>query len=360
MKSRFFLILVIGFFIVPTSFVLANTIFEEIICRVNNEIITSSEYEEAKNLIKRQLSQNQEATSSEKLTQILDERQKLLLSNMIEDRLLVQKAMELKMTADTDVIKYLDRLRKENSLPTIEALEKVMLQQGINPIDFKKRLKDQSLREQVLGREVYYRIQITNTEINDYYESHQEDFNRKEQVRISEILILTEDKNSDGIKLLRKRAEEVLEKARSGEKFDELALEYSKGPTARTGGDLGFFPKGQLRKEIEDVTFALRRGQITGILKTPDGFRIFKVTEKHQAGLQSLESVKDEINSKIIDERAKPAIKRYLTKLRSKSYIQIKSGYVDSGAGVDPSSAKDDPIASEVVKPLTLDAEGKK
>ena len=296
-----------------------------------------------------------EIANQEKKTQVLKEREKNLLSDMIEDRLLVQKAMELKMTADGDVIKFLDRLRKENGLPTIEALDKVMLEQGISPIDFKKRLKDQSLREQVLGREVYYRIQISNSEINDYYESNEADFHRKEEVRISEILIPTEGQNSDGIKLSKKRAEEVLEKARNGEKFDELVLEFSKGPTVRRGGDLGFFPRGQLRKEIEDVTFTLRRGQITGILEGTDGFRIFKVTEKHQAGLQSFESVKEEISTKLIDQKAQPAIKRYLTRLRTKSYIKIKSGYIDSGAGT--ASVKDDPITAEIVRPLTLDAE---
>ena len=353
MKLRWFFILVTWTFIVPTSVVLANTIFEEIICRVNNQIITSSDYEEARNLIKKQLSRDQEVNSSGKMTQILDEREKNLLSDMIEDRLLVQKAMVLKMNADTDVIKYLDRLRKENGLPTIEALEKVMSEQGINPIDFKKRLKDQSLREQVLGREVYYRIQISNKEMKDYYESNEADFHRKEGVRISEILILTEGQNSDEIKLSKKRAEEVLEKARNGEKFDELVLEFSKGPTVRTGGDLGLFARGQLRQEIEDVTFNLRRGQITGILEGTDGFRIFKVTETHQAGLQSLESVKEEIQRKLIDQKAQPAIKRFLTNLRSKSYIKIKSGYIDSGAGT---AAKDDPITAEIVRPLTLDA----
>ena len=356
MKLRLFFILVTWTFIVPTSFILANTIFEEIICRVNNEIITSSDYEEATNLIKRQLSQDQEINSSGKVAEVLKEREKHLLSDMIEDRLLVQKATEMKMTADGDVIKFLDRLRKENGLPTIEALDKVMLEQGISPIDFKKRLKDQSLREQVLGREVYYRIQITNSEINDYYESNEKDFHRKEEVRISEILIPTGGQNSEEIKFSKKRAEEVLEKARNGEKFDELVLEFSKGPTARQGGDLGFFPRGQLKKEIEDVAFALRRGQITAILEGTDGFRIFKVTEKHQAGLQSLESVKEEISSKLIEQKAQPAIKRYLTKLRSKSYIKIKSGYIDSRAGSDPASVKDDPITAEIVRPLTLDA----
>ena len=117
-----------------------TTIFEEIICRVNNDIITKSEYEEAANLLKLRV-QGQKKLSGEQLAQAVSEGEKDLLKNMIEERLLVQKAVELGMTADTDVIKYLDRLRSENNLPSIEALEQTMRQQGINPVEFRKRIK---------------------------------------------------------------------------------------------------------------------------------------------------------------------------------------------------------------------------
>jgi len=347
-----------GLLLLPLSIsLMANTIFEEIICRINNDIITSSEYENAKNIIRKSL-KAEGKLSQERLAEALDKRKNNLLKDMIEERLLVQRAVALNLTADTDVIKFMDRLRKENNLPSIEAVEIAMREQGINPTEFKRRVEEQSLREKVLGREVYYRLQISSEEVKKYYDSHQKDFDRPEQVRLQEILILTGEKEPAEVQKLEKKAEEALEKARTGEKFDEIAAEYSDGPTAKGGGGLGFFRKGQLHKEIEAVVFSLRRGQITDILKSKDGFRIIKVIEKHRAGIQSLEAVKGEIGNRLMANKAIPALKRYIVTLRKQSYIKVKPGYVDSGAEVETASSDGD--ATELTKPRAFESQVRK
>jgi len=347
-----------GMLLLPLSMsLMANTIFEEIICRINNDIITSSEYENAKNIIRKSL-QAEGKLSQERLAEALDKRKNKLLKDMIEERLLVQRAVALNLTADTDVIKFMDRLRKENNLPSIEAVEIAMREQGINPTEFKRRVEEQSLREKVLGREVYYRLQISSEEVKKYYDSHQKDFDRPEQVRLQEILILTGEKKPVEVQKLEKKAEEALEKARTGEKFAEIVSEYSDGPTAKQGGGLGFFPRGQLHKEIETVVFSLRRGQISDILRSKDGFRIIKVIEKHSAGVQSLEAVKGEIGNLLMVDKAVPALKRYIVNLRKKSYIKVKPGYVDSGADVGTASSDDK--APELPKPMAFESHVKK
>ena len=337
-----------------------TTIFEEIICRVNNDIITKSEYEEAANLLKLR-TQRQQKLSGEQLAQAVREGEKDLLKNMIEERLLVQKAVELGMTADTDVIKYLDRLRSENDLPSIEALEQTMRQQGINPVEFRKRIKEQSLKEQVLGREVYYRIQVSTSEIKTFYEANRDKFDRPEQVRLQEILIASNGKTPSEVEGLRKRAEEVLEKARGGEVFGDLVAQYSEGPAAKEwGGDLGFFGRGKLPKEVEEIVFSLRRGQITDIVEGRDGFRIFKVIEKNIAGIQPLDSVKDQIRTKLVEDKAVPAVRKYMETLRRQSYIRLKEGYVDSGAEVETASAEGDQPAGDELPPAAFEGKQEK
>ena len=324
-----------------------TTVFEEIICRVNNDIITKSEYEEAVTLLKLR-TQSQQKLSGEALAQAVREGEKDLLKNMIEERLLVQKAVELGMAADTDVIKYLDRLRSENNLPSIEALEQAMRGQGINPAEFRKRIKEQSLKEQVLGREVYYRIQVSTAEIKTFYEANRDKFDRPEQVRLQEILIASNGNDPSEVEQRRKKAEEVLEKARGGEVFGDLVAQYSEGPAAKMRGDLGFFGRGMLLKEVEDMVFSLRRGQITGIVEGQGGFRIFKVIEKNTAGIQPLDMVKDQIREKLVQDKAVPAVRKYMEVLRRQSYIRLKEGYVDSGAEVETASAdKDQPAGNE-------------
>ena len=109
-------------------------------------------------------------------------------------------------------------------------------------------------------------------------------------------------------------------------------MKLSDGPTAKEGGDLGFFPRGKMVKEIEDAAFKLRRGQVSEIIKTKYGFVIIKVEEKHEAGIQKLEVVMNDIRDQIFGTKAQPAIQDYLVKLRKQSFVEVKPGYVDSGS----------------------------
>ena len=359
MKPRLSHGVLVGVLLLSGSSLAQTTVFEEIICRVNNDIITKSEYEEAATLLKLRV-QKQQKLSGEELAKAVREGEKDLLNNIIEERLLVQKAVELGMTADTDVIKYLDRIRKENNLPSIEALEGVMRGQGINPVEFRKRIKEQSLKEQVLGREVYYRIQVSTAEIKTFYEANREKFDRPEQVRLQEILIASNGKDPSEVEQRRKKAEEVLQKARGGEVFGDLVAQYSEGPAAKLGGDLGFFRRGMLLKEVEDMVFSLRRGQITDIVKGQGGFRIFKVIEKNTAGIQPLDLVKDQIRNKLVEDKAVPAVRKYMQMLRRQSYIRLKEGYVDSGAKVETASADGDQSAGDNLPPAAFEGKQKK
>jgi peptidyl-prolyl cis-trans isomerase SurA len=307
----------------------AGTIFEEIVARVNNDIITKSDYEKARDLIRKELQRN---AAGPELEKAISYQEKNLLKQMIDDQLLVQKAIDLSLNADNDVIKFLDNIRKEQKLPDMEALEKVMTQQGIDPTEFKTNIKNNSLKQQVLGREVFYKLQqVSQDEVAKYYEAHKEEFNRAEEVRIQEILISTERKKPNELPDLEKKAQEALQKARSGERFDELAKKYSDGPTATDGGDLGFFPRGKMRKEIEDVAFKLRRGQVSDLIKTDYGYVIIKLEEKHEAGIQKIEIVEDEIREKIMSSKAPAAIQEYMKKLRSQAFIKVSPGYEDTG-----------------------------
>jgi peptidyl-prolyl cis-trans isomerase SurA len=322
-----FIVWLLGFW--PGLALSAEQVFEEIIVRVNNDIITKSDYEKSKDLVRRELQRSLKGADLEK-AMLLQE--KNLLKTLIEDQLVVQKAADLSLNADTEVIKYLDRIRLDQNIADMETLEKMMLQQGIDPVEFKQNVKNQSLKQQVLGREVFSRVQISTDEISKYYEAHKQEFDRPEEVRIREILISTEKKEPSQLPALEKKAQEVLEKARGGEKFDELATKHSEGSTAKEGGDLGFFPRGKMLKEIEDAAFKLRRGQVSDIIKTKFGLVIIKVEEKHEAGIQKMEVVMNDIRNQLFETKAQPAVAEYLVKLRKQSFIEVKPGYVDSGA----------------------------
>jgi peptidyl-prolyl cis-trans isomerase SurA len=261
---------------------------------------------------------------------------------LIDQQLLVQKAQDLGITGDTELVKRLDEIRKSMNLDSMEALQKAAEAQGVSYEDFKKNLKNQIVTQQVIQREVGSHIQIVPEEVKKFYEEHQKDFERPETVRLSEILISTQQPAADKdkpavpeeqlVEAAQKKADEALAAIKKGEKFDDVAKKYSSGPSAAQGGDLGEFKRGTMAKELEDRTFAMKPGEVTDVIRTRQGFVILKVTEHMAAGVPPMKDVQPNITEALYYQQLQPKLREYLTTLREQAYIDIKPGYVDTGA----------------------------
>ncbi|MBZ5628613.1 MAG: peptidylprolyl isomerase [Acidobacteriia bacterium] len=318
----------------------ADSVIEEIVVRVNNGIITRSELIKSLEDTKREVAEKVGAGPT--ADQELAKRTKDLLRDMIDQQLLVQKAQDLGITGDTELIKRLDEIRKSMNLDSMEALEKAAQAQGVSYEDFKQNLKNQIVTQQVIQREVGSHVQVTPDEIKAFYQEHQQEFTRPETVRLSEILVSTQqpsvDKNNpaqpdtQALEAAQKKAEAALAAIKSGEHFEDAAKKYSEGPSAQQGGDLGEFKRGTMAKELEDRTFAMKPGDVTDVIRTKQGFVILKVTEHSAAGVPPLKTVEPNIQEAIYYQKLQPALRDYLTKLREQAYIDIKPGFVDSGA----------------------------
>jgi peptidyl-prolyl cis-trans isomerase SurA len=171
-----------------------------------------------------------------------------------------------------------------------------------------------------------------------FYDDHKSEMEQPEQVRLSEILVSTEKKGADAgdeqqvLDAAAAKAQGLLEQIRKGAAFEEVAKKSSDGPSAAQGGDLGAFKRGTLAKELEDKTFAMKPGDVSDVIRTKQGFIILKVTEHQAAGVPALSEVLPRIQDAIYSEKLAPALRAYLQKLREEAYIQIKPGYVDTGA----------------------------
>ncbi|MFI5113874.1 MAG: peptidylprolyl isomerase, partial [Terriglobales bacterium] len=130
----------------------------------------------------------------------------------------------------------------------------------------------------------------------------------------------------------RAKAEDLLDQLHKGASFEDLAKKYSDGPTAHDGGDLSSFKRGILSKDLEDRVFAMKAGDITDVVRTKQGFVILKVTEHQLAGVPSLKDVEPRIQDALYMQKLQPALRGYLTKLREDAFIDIKAGYIDTGA----------------------------
>ena len=308
-----------------------DTVIEEVIARVNNDIITRSELQRSKEEVRQELRQQ----SGDKADTMFAQREKDVLRDLIDQQILLQKAKDKGLTADTELIKRLDDMRKQMNLSSMEELEKAATEQGVSFEHIKQNLRNQLLTQMVIRNEVQPKIQVTQEEEKKFYEEHQKDFEHPERVRLSEILISTEKLqpgDQAGIAAAQQKAQQLLEQVRGGGAFDEVARKNSGGPTAAQGGDLGYFKRGTLAKELEDKAFAMKPGETTDVVRTKQGFLILKVTEHEQPGLPPLKDVEPQIADQLYYQKLQPALRDYLTRLREDAYIDIKPGYVDSGA----------------------------
>jgi peptidyl-prolyl cis-trans isomerase SurA len=311
----------------PTAVTPNGKVIEYPIVRVNDQIINNSDYERTQ---KQVLTEAQQASIS---PTDLQQRQKDLLRDMIDQQLLLSRGKELDINADAEVIRRLDEIRKQNHLDSMEALEKAVREQGISYEDWKSSIKNSVITQQVVRDEVGRNIRLTPKDEQAYYESHKQEFVSPERVRLSEILIPTpEDATDAQVQQAKAKADDVAAKLKDGGNFEALAKQYSGGPNADTGGELGEFKRGDLGKVLEDQTFLLKTGEWTTPIRTRQGYVILKVTNHSQAGPQPLSAVEDQVQQAMYEEAIQPALRAYLTKLRENAYIDVAPGFVDSGA----------------------------
>ena len=314
----------------------ADTVVEEIIARINNQIVTRTEYLRSKEQLE---AGSAAAGSGQRRQDRRRERDKDVLRDLIDQQLLLEKGKDLGITADTEVIKRLDEMRKEMKLESMEDLEKAAVGQGISFEDFKQNLKNQIITQQVISKEVGSRMSISKEEMQQFYDEHKSQMEQPEQIRLSELLVSTEKKDKDAsadepqqLAAAQAKADDLLAQIRKGAAFDEIAKKNSDGPTAAQGGDLGYFKRGTLAKELEDKTFAMKPGDVSDVIRTKQGFVILKVTEHQQAGVPPLSEIEPKVQDAIYMQKLQPALRAYLQKLREDAFIDIKPGYVDTGA----------------------------
>jgi peptidyl-prolyl cis-trans isomerase SurA len=363
----------------------AGQVVEEIIARVNNQIITRSEFARSKDQLRDEVKQ-QNPSDADKL---YSEREKDVLRDLIDQQLLLDKGKDLGITGDTELIKRLDQMRKDMNLPDLEALEKEASKQGISWEDFKQNMRNQIITQKVIGEEVGGKLSISKEEEEKFYNEHKNEMEQPESIRLSEILIFpkvpaasapaptaansnapasaadpsappsatapeqsaTEEAARQGasaaaLSAAEVKAKDLLKQIRDGADFADIAKKYSDGPSASDGGALGNFKRGQLAKELQDKTFDLKAGGVTDVIRTKQGYVILKVDDHQMAGIPPFKDALPRVQDALYFEKLQPALRVYLTKLREDAYIDIKSGYIDTGAS--PNQTK--PIETTAVK----------
>jgi peptidyl-prolyl cis-trans isomerase SurA len=367
----------------------AGQVVEEIITRVNNQIITRSEFERSKDQLKDEVKQQ----ASKDPDKIYADREKDVLRDLVDQQLLLDKAKDLGITGDTDLIKQLDKMRKDMKLDSLEDLEKEATKQGVSWEDFKQNMRNQILTQKVIGEEVSGHLSVSKEEEQKFYDDHKNEMEQPEYIRLSEILVapkavtpppapaaapgtppaandpnappaaapaaqpvVDEAANAAALSAAEAKANDLLQQIHAGATFEDIAKRHSDGPSAADGGALGTFERGKLAKSIEDETFAMKAGDITGVVHTKQGYVILKVVDHQMAGIPPMKDVLPKIQDALYYQKLQPALRAYLTKLREEAYIKYAPGYVDTGASPNQTQ----PIETAAAKEADAKKLGKK
>jgi parvulin-like peptidyl-prolyl isomerase len=306
-------------------------IVDQVVARVNGDIISQ---DELARISREKLGQlRAEGETGPKLERDYGEQEKNVLRDRIDELLLVQKAKDLNINVDSEVTRYVTGLQRQIGISDPDKFHEMVRQQsGMSYEDFLAETKNDMLTRQVISEEVGRKIVIPDKDIEAFYNAHKSDFNRDEKVYLSEILISTEGKDAAGIAAAQKKADQIALDASRGQRFADLARDNSDSNTAKAGGVLGSYKKGDLSKEIEDAVWNLPKGGVSKPIRIATGFEILKVEDHTKAGLETLAEAKPEIENQLYGPKMQPQVRTYLVGLRKTAFLQIKPGYVDTGA----------------------------
>ncbi len=326
------------------------SVVDQIIAKVNGDIITSSDLSRQKKTLVAELKQR--GAKDEQIQEVLQHREKDFLKEKIDQLLLVQRAKELNINVDQQFSRYQAELMKQFKVADQEQFQSMVRQQvGTTYEDWRDEAKNSMMTQRVVGQEVQSKINIASGDRQKYYEEHKDEFIREEQIFLQEIF-LKSDAGSEAE--IEKKAKDLVARARKGEKFHELARDNSDSDTAGNGGDIGSIKKGEIDPVIEKVVFAEGKNYVTDPIKRPNGFLILKVVDVHQAGLAPYEIVENEVMEKLFRPKMEPAMKAYMTQLREQAFLEIREGWQDTAAAPGKDTTWTDPAQ---LKPETISKE---
>jgi parvulin-like peptidyl-prolyl isomerase len=329
-------------------------VIEEIVAKVNGKIITRGELEQRRLQMRAEL--EKQGLAGPALDAEVNKMSADALADEIDQLLLVAKASELNINVDADVNKRIAEIQRTSGIADPDKFHDWIRQNsGESFEDLRDAFKNNILTQRVIGEEVYRNVVIPKADMQKYYDQHKAEFIRKETVSLREIQISAGDGSPAKVAAAEKKAKDLVVRLRGGEKFPELARQYSdNADSAKNEGFLDTFPRGQLAKPIEDVVFAQSKGYISDPIRVGNAFEILKVEEKTNAGQATFDEVQNEINNRMSEPLVQPKLRAYLTDLRQNAFLQIKAGYVDSKAAPGKDTAWKDPLS---LKPQTITKE---
>ncbi len=323
MKSRnrlFILFLFAGILLLPA--IATGEVVERIIARVNTDVIFLSELEEFGKRYFEEVKKNSlPSESSEKLREAKQE----VLNQLIEMKILDQEIKKRKVEVpERDVDAAVDDILKRNNF-TLDDMKMALAKEGMTYTSYRERVRDDLGKMRLISREIKSKVVIREEDLRKAYKDRIQEFMIPLEVQVQQIfLAVPRDSSKEKTADVEKEARAVLEKAKAGEDFSGLARKFSRSPEASDGGVLGYFKQKELLPELDEVVFQMKVGEISPLVRSPDGFHILRIMDRKGGEPKPFLDVQTRLREEMMQVESEKKFKEWMKGLREKAYIEIK------------------------------------
>ena len=313
-------------------------IIEQILVKVNGEIITKTDLEQRQVSFLRS-QRNQQITDDllkddEKLKKVLLEVTPQVLLETIDEMLLMQRAKELGYAMSDDQFnRILENIKKENKLETEEQFQAALKQEGMTIADLRRALERRMMIERVQQSEVFGRLSVNEDEARAYYESNRQQFTKPAEVTLREIQVAVQTPANAPANTInvaadedaKKKAGAIRARLRAGEDFAKVAAEASDAPSKANGGLVGPILRSELAKPFQDAVTNLKPGDVSEVFRTQRGYHVVKLESSTDAEIQPFDAAREEISNRVFAQKRQAEFEKYMRKLRAQAIIEWKN-----------------------------------
>ena len=300
----------------------AGEVVERFVAIVNDEVIFLSELEEYG---KRYFEEVQKKALPSERQEKLSQAKKEVLDQLIENKLLEQEIKKRKVeVSNKDIDAAIEDLLKQNRI-TLDELKMVLAKEGMTLTTYRERLRESIGRMRLVSREIKSKIVIKEEDVRKVYRDRIEELTIPLEVQVQQIFFaVPREASRERVAAIEKEAGEVLEQAKSGGDFAELAKKYSQAREGKAGGVLGFFKSKELMPELEEAAFPLKTGEISPLVRSPEGFHILRVMERKGGEPKPFAEAQIKIREEMMQAESEKKLQEWIKALKEKSYIEIK------------------------------------
>jgi parvulin-like peptidyl-prolyl isomerase len=306
-------------------------IIEQVLVKVNGDIVTKTEFEQRQVQALRQRPELANASpESAELKKAIAEVTPELILNAVDELLLIQRGREQGWTlGDEQFNSILENIRKENNITNDEQFQAALKQEGLTLPDLRKSLERQMLISRVQQQDVMSKIAVTEEEAQAFYAKHKEKFTTPSSITLREILVEvpTTDKGINAAKddEAKAKAEDIRKRLLAGEPFPRLAADLSDAPSKANGGLIGPFNSTDLAPALLERLKAMKPGDITEVTRSQRGYQILKLESRTQEQVLSFDEARTQISDAVAEEKRRGEMQRYVERLRAQAIIQWRN-----------------------------------